>query len=117
MVDFFRRKKASLSVYPTTRPYPSPVGGRRRRAIPDTIQRYYIPISVLQATDRVMRRFGKEKRECYVWWGGYFTGEGDGQVLTAIWPETRTDFGRIHFGTRELTTSHFKTLYNGLRIV
>jgi hypothetical protein len=61
---------------------------------------------VLEATDRVMRRFGREGRECYVWWGGYFTADGDAQVLTAIYPEIATTFGRIHLGLDELTLLH-----------
>jgi hypothetical protein len=53
-----------------------------------------------------MRRFGEEQRECYVWWGGYFTTEGDGQVLTALCPAIQTDFGHIHLDNRELTALH-----------
>jgi len=100
------RQRESLSGYATHRPYSSPSGDRRRRAVPDQIRRYYVPLSVLEATDRVMRRFGQEKRECYVWWGGYFTSHGDGQVVTAFCPEAHTEFGRVHLGIRDLTALH-----------
>ncbi len=53
-----------------------------------------------------MRRFGREGRECYVWWGGYYTADWDGQVVTALWPEIETDFGRIHLDNRELSVLH-----------
>lgn len=53
-----------------------------------------------------MRRLGQEKRECYVWWGGYFTSHGDGQVVTALCPEVHTEFGRVHLGMRDLTALH-----------
>jgi hypothetical protein len=52
-----------------------------------------------------MRRFADEERECYVWWGGYFTDEG-GQVVTAICPEIKTQFGHIRLGTKELMALH-----------
>lgn len=91
-----QRRGKGEEPYPPVRPYESPDAGRRRRTIPDAIRRYYIPLSVLEATDRVMRQFGQENRECYAWWGGYFTGEEDAQVLSAIYPRVRTSFGRIH---------------------
>lgn len=92
--------------YPDHRPYDSPPAGRRGRPVPDRIARYSIPLAVLGATDRVMRRFGRERRECYVWWGGYFTADGDAQVLTAICPEIPTTFGRVHLGLDDLTLLH-----------
>lgn len=61
---------------------------------------------MIEATDRVMRRYGREQRECYVWWTGYFTSGGYGQVLTAICPEVRSSYGRIHLGRRDLTALH-----------
>ena len=62
-----------------------------------------MPLSVMKETDNVMKRFGRENRECYVWWGGYYT-DGYGQVVTAIWPEVQTDFGRIHLTNRQLAS-------------
>ncbi len=92
--------------YPDRRPYSSPPGNRRQRPIPDRILRYYVPLSVLEATDRFMRRFGEEQRECYVWWGGYFTPEGEGQIVTALCPEILSDFGRIHLNNKDLGALH-----------
>jgi hypothetical protein len=74
--------------------------------VPESIGRYYVPLPVLEVTNRVMQRFGREHRECYVWWGGYFTGSGDGQVVTAICPDIPTSYGRIHLGMREISTLH-----------
>jgi hypothetical protein len=101
-----RRVKSLPSPYPESRPYHSPSGGRRTRPIPDRIERYYLPLSVIEATDRVMRRFGKEKRECYVWWAGYFSAADEGQIVTALCPEIRTEYGHIRLGTAELTLLH-----------
>lgn len=75
---------------------------RRRRGVPNKPERFQIPFAVIEATARLMRRFGAERRECYVWWGGYFDSLGTGQVLTAILPETPTEYGRIHLDRREL---------------
>ena len=53
-----------------------------------------------------MQRYGRDKREYYVWWGGYFTADGDGQVVTAVCPEAQTTFGRIHLSNRQLIVLH-----------
>lgn len=95
-------------VYPDRRPYNSPSGQRRRRPVPDRIQHYYIPLSVMNATNKVMRRFAQEDRECYVWWGGYFTQDGNAQVMTVIYPEIQTDFGRVYLSLSDLTKLHSK---------
>lgn len=92
--------------YPGTRPYRSPSANRRRRPIPDRIPHYYVPLSVICATDRFMRRFAQEQRECYVWWGGYFTADGFAQVLTALCPEVETSFGRVHLSLSDLSALH-----------
>ena len=87
--------------YPTAAPYNSSRVARRRRSLPDQFGRIYVPLSVLKETDSVMRRFGRERRECYVWWGGYYA-DGEGQVISAIWPEVQTQFGRIHLTNQQL---------------
>lgn len=87
--------------YPAAAPYEPSGRARRRRSLPDQIGRIYVPLSVIKETDSVMRRFGRERRECYVWWGGYYA-DGDGQVISAIWPEVQTDFGRIHLTNQQL---------------
>ena len=53
-----------------------------------------------------MQRYGREHREYYVWWGGYFTADGDGQVVTALCPEVETTFGSIHLSNRQLAVLH-----------
>ncbi len=92
--------------YPSRRPYAVPAGRRRRFPVPERIGRYYVPLGVLEATSRAMQRFGREQRECYVWWGGYFTEAGDGQVVTALCPEVPTSYGRIYLGVREMSALH-----------
>lgn len=79
---------------------------RRRWPVPDRIDRYFLPRPVLDATGRVMRRFGRDRRECYVWWGGYFTADHDAQIVTAICADADTEYGRIHLNTSQLTALH-----------
>lgn len=101
-----RRHIAQPPLYPSRPPYRNPGGQRRRTLVPDEIHRYYVPLAVMQATDRFIRRFGHEERECYVWWGGYFTGREDAQVVTALCPNVPTDYGHIRLGTQELSALH-----------
>ncbi len=100
-----KKRPATPEAYPAIRPYISPTGGRRRTPVPDRIERFYVPLPVLQTTSRFMGRFAQEERECYVWWGGYFTEKG-GQVVTALCPEIKTQFGHIRLGTKELMALH-----------
>src|SRR5206468_3948680 len=53
-----------------------------------------------------MRRFGREQRECYAWWGGSFTLAGDAYVATAYCPDVRTDYGRIQLDARDFAALH-----------
>lgn len=76
--------------------------------MPDNIGQIYLPLPVLEATSRVMRQWGDEGRECYVWWGGYFQPNGAAQVVTALWPDVATEYGRIHLGQRDLLALHEK---------
>jgi hypothetical protein len=94
--------------YPARAPHRTSAGPRRRIRIPDVIQRYYVPLAVMQASDQFMRQFGREQRECYVWWGGYFTGNGNAQVVTALCPNLKTDYGHIRLGTLQLSALHSK---------
>ena len=96
--------------YPTTPPYRPAPAGRRRTPIPDRIGRICVPLGVLESTSHIMRAFGDQQRECYVWWGGYFTPSGDAQVLTAYCPDVPTDYGRIH-----LRREHFQSMHGALR--
>ena len=79
---------------------------RRQQPIPRPIRRIYLPRSVLKATEALMQRFGREERECYAWWGGYFTAAHEGQVLTAFVPDIPTDYGRIELGLPEIGRLH-----------
>jgi hypothetical protein len=99
MIRQFFSKKPALTAYPDTRPYASNPAGRRQRPVPEQIGRIYIPLSVMQATDGFMRGYEVER---YVWWGGYFTQNGDAQVLTALGAETRTSYGNVHLTAQQL---------------
>lgn len=75
---------------------------RRSRPIPDRIARYHVPKPVLDATGRVMRRFGHEERECYVWWGGSCDEHGHAQIVTAFCPEVPSTYGCVRLTTPQL---------------
>ncbi len=97
-----RKKSAQVTLHPTTAPHVVSGGQRRRVPIPDEINRYYVPLSVVKRTEEFMQRFGHEERECYVWWGGYFTAGGDAQVVTALCPNINTEYGHIGLGVQQL---------------
>src|SRR5688572_28892711 len=81
---------------------------RRAQRVPDRIGRYYLPQAVLEATEAVMQRFGRENRECYVWWGGSFDSSGNGHIITAFCPETKTEYGCVQLDTSDLLSLHCK---------
>lgn len=59
-----------------------------------------------------MQKLGHEGRECYVWWGGYFTSQGDAQVVTGLWPKVPSSFGRVELPATVLAAlqSRLRTL-------
>ena len=61
----------------------------------------------MQATDAFIRGYEVERS---VWWGGYFSTEGDAQVVTALGAETRTSYGKVH-----LTAPQLQALQSKLR--
>jgi hypothetical protein len=81
---------------------------RRMQRVPDRIGRYYVPQPVLTATEALMQRFGRENRECYVWWAGCFDAHGNAHIVTALWPDVGTEYGCVHLGTPELLALHGK---------
>lgn len=99
MVSFFRKLFGAHPISPQS---------RRQRQRPASINRYYLTGDVITATEKLMRRYGKEERECYVWWGGYCTSDGDAQIVSAILPEVTTQFGRVHLSSAQLSKLHAK---------
>lgn len=99
------RVESNEASYPNT-PYLGDPIGRRRCAPPDTIRRVCVPQPVVKATSDVMGRIGREQRECYVWWGGWFSSNGLAQVATAYFPTVQTAFGRVAFGTEDFYRLH-----------
>lgn len=67
---------------------------KRRSPIPGPLESFFIPVDVLEQTQQLMRSFGEEERECYVWWGGYCS-HGNGQVLSALYPDVATTHGSV----------------------
>ncbi|MBI4090735.1 MAG: hypothetical protein HY422_01810 [Candidatus Komeilibacteria bacterium] len=46
--------------------------------------------------------------ERYVWWGGYFTKDGDAQVTTAVCADTSTRYGTVHLTASQLQVLQLK---------
>lgn len=79
---------------------------RRSRPRPAAVHRFCIPSAVLQATGEVMQSHGRCRRECYVWWGGYHTRDGEAQVLTAYYPKVAAGPATVHLTTSDLLQLH-----------
>ena len=109
MFNFKRWFSKRESPYPSTAPFRTKAG-RRRIPVPERIATVHVPLAVLEATSRIMREFGRERRECYVWWGGSFTPPDGAHVTTAYCPEIATSFGRV-----ELDTEGYARLHRELR--
>jgi hypothetical protein len=105
MLRKFFKPEPQPKPYPESRPYTSSPGVRRRRAIPNPIRRCYVPLAVMEATDRFMCG---PKVERYVWWGGYFTKDGEAQVATAICADSPTRYGTIHLTAAQLQVMQSK---------
>lgn len=78
----------------TTRPYRTPSNGRRKRSIPDTIEKYYIPTAVLNETQRYIEEHGERGHEAYVLWTGSIA-DNEAYVTTCIYPDTDTRHGGV----------------------
>jgi len=93
-------------IYPRVPPYPSSGRLRRRLRPPEQMSRLWVPLSVIHATSDEMVRVGKERRECYVWWGGSFSGADFAHVTTAYCVNVRSSFGRVELHREELHALH-----------
>jgi proteasome lid subunit RPN8/RPN11 len=78
----------------SARPYRSPSNGRRKRSIPDTIEKYYIPTAVLNETQRYIEEHGERGHEAYVLWAGSIA-DNEAYVTTCIYPNTDTRHGGV----------------------
>ena len=82
--------------YPVTKPYVSSPGSRRKRVPSKNIERYYIPLSVVEATNKLFRKFGALNTEGYAWWAGYINCDDEAQVCTALYPNVTTLPGYVY---------------------
>ena len=88
MFNFKRWFSKSEPPYPSTAPFRT-IAGCRRIPVPERITTVHVPLAVLEATSRIMREFGRERRECYVWWGGSFAPPNRCACCDGILPEDR----------------------------
>lgn len=96
--------------YPVTKPYASPLGGRRKRVPSKAIKRYYIPLSVVEATNKLFRKFGALHTEGYAWWAGYINYDDEAQVCTTFYPNITTLPGRVYLDRAILSAMHSRLI-------
>jgi proteasome lid subunit RPN8/RPN11 len=77
-----------------SRPYSSPSNGRRKRGVPDNIDKYYIPTSVLHETQKYIEEHGERGHEAYVLWAGAIA-DNEAYVTSCIYPKTETRHGGV----------------------
>jgi hypothetical protein len=94
------------SLYPSKRPFISPPFGRRKRIPTKNIDRYYIPLSVMEGTNKIFRNFGIRHSEGYAWWTGYINSESEAQVCTVLYPAIKTNYGCVRLDRNMLTIMH-----------
>jgi hypothetical protein len=96
--------------YPLVRPYSSPLTGRRKRIPSNPIQRYFIPLSLMEATDKVFRKFMARNTEGYAWWTGYLNLDLEAQVCGVLYPEAKTQYGRVYLNRKMMSAMHRKLI-------
>lgn len=80
----------------------SPEGSARRRARPHPgrFSRFFVPRSVIDASDEIFREHRDEERECFLIWGGYPDGLGGATIASVIHPAVRSHYGRVALDRR-----------------
>lgn len=108
---WWKKKKASYEDdYPVSTPYTGSKGGRRKFIPHKPPQKYYVPFSVLKATNDAFKIFGNRRAEGYVWWSGYIVNSDMAQICTAVYPNVRTRYGCVHLDRKALSAMHKKLI-------
>lgn len=104
---WWKKKKASHEDdYPGSIPYTGSKGGRRKFIPQKPPQKYYVPLSVLKATNDVFKIFGNRRAEGYAWWAGYIVNGKMAQICTVMYPNIKTQYGHIHLDRQVLGCMH-----------
>jgi hypothetical protein len=96
--------------YPVVRPYSAPLTGRRKRIPSSPIQSYFIPLSLMEGTDKIFRKWASRTAEGYAWWTGHLNSKAEAQICSVLYPEVKTYYGRIHLDRRMMSAMHRKLI-------
>lgn len=91
------RSQARLS-----RPYTPSGNGRRKRGIPDHIEKFYIPTAVLRETQDYIETHGAENKEAYLFWAGAVA-DGEAYITTCIYPTANARHGGVKVPLQKMT--------------
>lgn len=89
--------------YPKTKPYKISSIVRRKHLITTPIRRYYVPLNILEISNKYICEHRRRKEECFIFWGGYLVDNCDAQIITVYYPKAIVSYGRIHLNTRDIT--------------
>jgi len=110
---WWRKEKAPIEdkhAYPTAVPYFSSKIGRRKHIPKMMPRRYFLPFSILKATNDVFNIFGERRVEGYAWWTGYIVNNDTAQICTALYPNMETQYGHVHLDRQALSVMHRKLI-------
>ena len=105
--DLFAASQEPAPVQKTTSPtpsraYKSPAQGRRKRRVPDNIEKYYVPTAVLRETQQYIEEHGNREHECYVFWAGAIAGD-EAYVSTCVYPQVESRHGGVKVPLEKMT--------------
>jgi hypothetical protein len=108
---WWKKKKSDVqNLYPVIKPYESKKGGRRKRIPTEPPGRYYVPLSVIEATDQIFQKFGSRYAEGYAWWTGYINNAFEAQICTVFYPCVDTQYGCVYLDRNLLSAMHKKLI-------
>lgn len=85
-----------------TRPYTSPRNGRRKRGIPNRIEKFYIPTAVLRETQKYVEVHGANRKEAYMFWAGAVA-DNEAYITTCVYPTANARHGGVKVPLEKMT--------------
>jgi len=98
----FTTKEGETDPKRITRPYMSPGNGRRKRGIPNRIEKFYVPTAVLRETQGYIEAHGEEGTEAYVFWAGAVA-DGEAYITTCVYPTANARHGGVKVPLQKMT--------------
>jgi len=95
--------KEKTIIYPSFAPYVKKDLQRRKKIIRQPIDKYYIPLKIMQLTDLYMSKHRKISTECFIFWGGYLINAHEAQIVSVYYPKAINSYGRVYLSTKDIT--------------